>query len=521
MKRGKDNKVDLVAMVEIMAKQLRGKDELIEAMSIRISELEQTVNDRDLTIIKLNDQISTLTRSQFGTKSEKTHAKDGNGSCQSEVATMSQSFVSDREEPFKKKEKVGYRHPGKRNYDDIVPTKVTHIRPSAEEIKGARFVRKVVSYRFIYVPAHVEKEQIIRYVYSKDGRLIIPPLPYAPEEFEKRHLDASLAAGILTNKYHYHLPYERQLSMLNNGDIKIAKTTLHEYGKASIDALNGLYESIREKVLSDNRCHIDETVQHVVDKENHKCRKGYDWGFVSPKYKLMFFASNEGSRGMDVLDEHLKDFHGKYIQTDGYAAYKAVGERLGKTIIQVPCMAHIRRYFIESKKYHYSKAMEGLDLINPMFGMEDKIKAMHLPAVEVAALRRKMLRPLLDKFKLWLIKTKESKDFFDDDNLGKAVNYAMERIDKFNELMKNGQLNLTNNLAERSMRGHTLGRKNYLFCQNSESESRTCKIYSVIESCKLSGVDPYLYLNYIFRHEPKFGEKWEDLLPGNIKHKLI
>lgn len=95
-------------------------------------------------------------------------------------------------------------------------------------------------------------------------------LPYTPEEFEKRHLDASLAAGILTNKYHYHIPYERQLNMLNNGEIKLAKTTMFEYGKAGIDALDGLYEAIREKVLSDNRCHIDETVQHVVDKENHR-----------------------------------------------------------------------------------------------------------------------------------------------------------------------------------------------------------------------------------------------------------
>lgn len=521
MKTGIENKVDLLAMVEIMTKQLRSKDEVIEALMDHIRELEEAICSKDQAIASLTDQLSTLRRNHFGTKSEKTHSDlyaDSSNSILNESAK--EKGIGRGIDPDAKI-KVGYKHPKKRNYDNIEPTKVTHIRPSAEEVKGARFVKKLISYRFIYVPAHMEKEQIIRYVYTKDGHLIIPSLPYTPEEFEKRHLDASLAAGILTNKYHYHIPYERQLNMLNNGEIKLAKTTMFEYGKAGIDALDGLYEAIREKVLSDNRCHIDETVQHVVDKENHRCRNGYDWGFVSPKYRLMFFTSTDGSRGSDVLDEQLKDYKGKYIQTDGYGAYKSVGDRLGKEIIQIPCMAHIRRKFHDCLEYHKDKAREALDIINKMFGVEEEIKSKHLRGTEIATARRKWLKPLLDKFKIWLIKTKESNGFFNEDNIGKAVNYALERVDKFYELLKNGLLSLENNLAERTMRGHTLGRKNYLFCQNTESESRTCKIYSVIESCKLSSVDPYLYLDYIFRHEPKFGEKWEDLLPGNIKNKLV
>lgn len=135
------------------------------------------------------------------------------------------------------------------------------------------------------------------------------------------------------------------------------------------------------------------------------------------------------------------------------------------------------------------------------------------------AIRERVLSDYRCHIDIWLLE-KASDPKFIEDNLGKAINYALERIDKFYELMKNGLLKLENNLAERCMRGHTLGRKNYLFCQNAESESRTCKVYTIIESCKLSGIDPYRYLNYIFSKPPKLGETWENYLPCNLKWNL-
>lgn len=99
----------------------------------------------------------------------------------------------------------------------------------------------------------------------------------------------------------------------------------------------------------------------------------------------------------------------------------------------------------------------------------------------------------------------------------KAIMYAWERIDKFIPVIGNGLLEVSNNMAERAMRSYALGRKNFLFCQNEESANRTCTIYTIIESCKLCGVDPYKYLCKILSREPEIGESWSDMLPSNIK----
>lgn len=524
MKRDKNTEMDMVKMIESLLKQIEAKDDMINALLEHSKELEHTVSTLEQTISKLNDQMSTLQRSLYGTKSEKNKKgkdsdenNDGNNGDSSQNTSETHDSSSQQNETHRN----NYKSPRRRDYSDIKPTKTTHIRPDADEIEGARFVKTLVSYRFNYVPARIEKEEIVRYVYEKDGHLIIPQLPYAPETFEKRHLTASLAAGILTNKFQFHLPFERQMTMLSTGDLKLAKTTLHDYAVAGIDALDGLYETIREKVLSDYQCHIDETVQHVVDSKSGHCRNAYDWGFISPNFKVMFFTSAEGSRSKDVLDEQLKDFKGKYIQTDGYAAYKGVGERLGRDIEQIPCMAHVRRKFFDCLTYHKKKAKEALALIDRMFLLERLMRKKQMVKEEIASHRRKYLKTLLDRFKAWLAKQLSSSAFFKDNNIGKAVTYAWDRIDRFYLLLNNGSFELDNNFAERCMRGHTLGRKNYLFCQNAESEVRTCKIYSIIESCKLSGIDPYRYLNYVFSHKPDIGETWENLLPCNINPELI
>lgn len=91
-------------------------------------------------------------------------------------------------------------------------------------------------------------------------------------------------------------------------------------------------------------------------------------------------------------------------------------------------------------------------------------------------------------------KERNSKDFFAESNIGKAVTYTLERINGLYEVIKNGLLDVSNNMAERTMRGHAMGRNNYLFCQNEMSAERTCKIYSIIESCKLCKIDPYKYM---------------------------
>ena len=124
-----------------------------------------------------------------------------------------------------------------------------------------------------------------------------------------------------------------------------------------------------------------------INTDRHNSRKGYDWGFVSPTNRMMFFVRDNGSRGNKVLDNQMKDFTGTYIQTDGYVSYKRVGERLGKDIVQIPCLAHIKRKFHDSIKYNAKKARQALKIINEIFANERQYREQNLKPNQIEASR--------------------------------------------------------------------------------------------------------------------------------------
>lgn len=524
--KSKGEIANMQSVIDGLMRQLEGKDHMIQHLLDKVDELESTIKDLSNNIEKMTGVISTYERRLFGTSSEKSHKGKKKSNNDEELSEGGENNSDNNEDELEEEEdgegiaackKKSYTHPHKRDYSDIPAEEVIELYPSEDEMKGARFVKKTSSYRFLYIPGRLVKIQYDRYIYCKDGHLITPKLPYVPEDLEKRHTTPELIASLLVNKYLYHIPIERQMDMLNGGEIKVAKTTLHNWLTAGIDSIDAAYEAIREKVLSDNRLHIDETTMPVVDSENHCTRKGYDWGFISPTNRLMFFTRMNGSRGMEVLDKQLKDYKGLYIQHDGYGAYVNVGERLGKKIINIPCLAHMKRKFVDSLSCHRRKAEEALDIIDEIFHNEKAYKEQKLEPYLIEAKREIELRPLLDKLKSWVKRERYSKDFFAESNIGKAVTYTLERINGLYVVIKNGLLDVSNNMAERTMRGHAMGRNNYLFCQNEQSAERTCKIYSIIESCKLCRIDPYRYICEILSRKPEVGESWDNLLPSNIK----
>lgn len=511
--------------------QLQDKDEVIRALLSQIESLEKTASEQAETIRDLNQSVKNMSselgklrRMLFDTNSEKMHDDKGNDE---EMPGMGCSATESKTQHTADGKKRTYKRPVRRTYENIEADKVIELKPDSEDIKGAKLLKVSHSYRFYYIPGKICKVRIDRYIYHKDGHLITPPLPYSPESFERRHLDPSLAAWLLTAKFNYHLPYERILKMINRSSpIQIAKSTLFDWATAGIDALDGLYEALRRKVLSDWHLNIDETVQRLLDTSIHKCRNVYDWGLISKTHRLMYFKTyrhdgegdvRDGSRGQEALDEEIRDFGGTVIQSDGYRAYGHVGKRTAKVLENLFCMAHIRRKFYDALSYSSKYAKEALRIINSMYDDERVYKEKNLTPVQIARNRLSNLRPKLDELRKWLLVRLNAEDFLGDDYIGKAIRYAWERIDSFYLLMKHGELELDNNLAERTMRGHTIGRKNYLFCRNAEAVERTCKIYSIIESCKLCKIDPYKYLCEVLSREPKFGETWDDLLPCNIK----
>ena len=211
--------------------------------------------------------------------------------------------------------------------------------------------------------------------------------------------------------------------------------------------------------------------------------------------------------------EFLKGFSG-YMQADAYSGYNVIYRQC--TVTEVGCWAHARRYF-EAVSGESTKAQEALATIAGLYDVERKWKtAGTMTTEEIAEQRRTFSKPILDVFKKWLDQTLMSVS--QAGGLGRALKYTLNNLQALNWYIEDGRLNIDNNPAEQKMRNIAVGRKNYLFFGSHAGGTRAAIVYSLIETCKANGVDPFAYLSDIFgRIGEHPNQQLDELLPYNWK----
>ncbi len=500
-------------------RQIDGLTQLVSTLVDKIDSLEASINSYEHLVKELRDTIVLLNGKLYGAKSEKTYdnEKDTKNVPSSSKTLPDRKQDADTPEKSEKEKKPRkpYKRPERRAYDEI-EERVEVLEPDAEELKGAKFVRSEKSFRFYMIPARIVKVIYDRRIYSKDGRLIIPKLPYVPEEFHKRHADPSLMAGILTNKFCYHLPVHRQLKLFQNAGANIARSTLYDWCGAAIDALEGLYHTIREEVLKGDYLNVDETTVSVIDEDVHHAKKEYMWGLVDTRNRLAFYDYDHGSRGRAVIDNILHNYIGM-IQSDGYTAYRSLySDDKNEKVKRLSCLCHIRRKFKESENNDRKHSLEALGFIGKIYRLEKCFKRLMLLPEKIREYRIRFTVPVFHKFKQWLDKQLHNPKILDDSIIGKAISYAHKEFDALKYIFDNGEYRVDNNAAERALRGTKLGMNNFLFFGNHKNAKRGAIIYTIVESCKMNDVNVFDYLTEVFSREPKVGETWADLLPNKL-----
>lgn len=498
--------------------QIDGLKQLISSLVDKIDTLEADVDSYKSIIKELRDTNNLLNKKLYGSKSEKSHTdKDSDDNEQSTARTCHEEKEEKLSEPQLEdikqiKRSKPYKRPDRRKYDDI-EEKIEILEPDSKELEGAKFVRSEKTFRLYLIPSKIVKVIYDRRIYAKDGHLVIPPLPYVPEEFHKRHADPSLMAGILANKFYYHLPINRQVTMFNHAGANIARSTLYDWCGIAIDALEGLYQTIREEVLKGDYINIDETTVSVIDEDVHHVKKEYMWGLVDTQNKLTFFAYEDGSRSKTVINDILEGYIGT-IQTDGYSAYKSIGNANNNKIKRLSCLCHIRRKFCESKENDPKHSKEALTIINKIYRLEKCFRKLKLLPDKIKEYRIRFTIPLFQSFKQWLKENIVNPKILDETLIGKAVSYAYKEFEALTHLFDNGFFKPDNNAAERGLRPTKLGLNNYLFFGNHKNARRGAIIYTIVESCKLNRINVFDYLTEIFSKEPKDGETYEMFLPN-------
>jgi transposase len=319
----------------------------------------------------------------------------------------------------------------------------------------------------------------------------------APERLIKGGLPTeAMVASVLVAKYAWHLPLYRQAQMLLAQGLDIKRATLAFWVGYAAAELMPVYLRLRELILTSGKIAVDETVAPVLDPGRGRTKKGYfwaiarddrSWGGTDPPAVAYSYAPGRGAVHALKL---LENYRG-VVQCDGYAAYKTIADKpCGKAITLAFCWSHLRRKFFDiAKDGNAPIASEALVRIAAVYAIEKTIR--ERSADERRAVRQEKSKPLVLELKTWFaqqLARVSGKSLVAD-----AIRYAQHHWEGLTRFLDDGRIELDTNIVERSIRPIVLNRKNALFAGHDQGAENWACIASLIESCKLFGVDPQTY----------------------------
>lgn len=298
------------------------------------------------------------------------------------------------------------------------------------------------------------------------------------------------ATEVVIAKYCDHVPLARQVKQMARAGLRIDTQTLWDQLFALSRHLEPTYEALHDYVLSYPVIGADETTWRLMEKK--KSRKWWAWSVVRPDavcYRVL------PSRSADAAREVLKDYRG-CVMADGYGAYGALKRqcdngRDGPRFELANCWAHVRRKFIEAEE-HYPQAREGLEKIEKLYEIEARARERNGPGrlSYLAELRRKESCLIVGDIRKWML----SQGALPRSSLGKAIGYTLDLWPGLCRFLDNPAIPIDNNQTERGMRAVAVGRKNHYGSRSIRGTRVAGLFYSLIESAKLSGLEPAAYL---------------------------
>ena len=422
----------------------------------------------------------------------------------------------------------------RRNFPDHLPRRrIVHPMPSSCPCCGGTRLSKIgedVTETLDVVPRQWFVTEHVREKFSCRSCETItqPPAPF--HAIARGFAGPSLLAMILVEKYANHQPLNRQSEQYAREGIELSVSTMADHVGACTAVLMPLYELIKAHVFAAERIHGDDTTVPVFAKV--KCRTGRLWTYVRDDQPFggaaapaaVFFYSPD--RGGEHPERHLAGYAG-ILQADAYAGFNTVykPERKPGPITEAACWAHARRKFFEladiaSKARSKTSAVispiafEAVQKIDAVFMLEREINGLS-PAERLAA-RHRDIAPLVNDFIAWLKRERAKLSRHND--VAKAMDYMLRRIDAFTRFLDDGRICLSNNAAERALRGIALGRKSWLFAGSDRGGERTAIMFTLIQTCKLNDIDPQAWFaDMLARIADHNIHSLDRLLPWNWK----
>jgi transposase len=364
-----------------------------------------------------------------------------------------------------------------------------------------RRIGEEVSEQLDYEPGRFLRRRLVRPKYvrkaDRDAAPIIAPLP---ERLQDRSLPApGLLAHVLVGKYCDHLPlYRQERIYATRHGVNLPRQTLARWVELAAEWLRPVYQQIKTGVLSGGYVQVDETPVDYLDSGRGRTGQGYLWSCARPGGDVVF--QWETSRATECLGNLLSaDFTGT-LQCDGYTAYPAFARQNAKPIKLAGCWAHVRRKFHEAREQSPRLAGWFLRQIQHLYQVEAGLRENKAGPRLRDTIRAGGSRMIVERFRRALHRVQPR--LLPQSLLGQAVAYALGQWPGLTVYLDEGRVEIDNNLVENSIRPTAIGKKNWLFVGEAGAGERGAILYTVIESCRLRGLDPYADLKDVLTRLP-------------------
>ncbi|MEE3939254.1 IS66 family transposase [Pseudomonas viridiflava] len=490
--------------------------------------LEQMLFEREKSkgrIVHLEEENALLRQRLFGRKSEQTADP---ATPQLALFNEVESVVEVIDENAEEEVVAPAKRRGKRKPlpADLPRIEVIHELPEHELtcVCGCRkhAIGEEVSEQLEIVPMQIRVIKHVRKIYGCRECEAAPVTADKPAQLiEKSMASPSVLAMLLTTKYVDGLPLHRFEKVLGRHGIYISRQTLARWVIQCGDHFQPLLNLMRDSLLASRVIHCDETRVQVL-KEPDREPSSQSWMWVQtggPPNQPVILFDYSTSRAQEVPTRLLEGYRG-YVMTDDYAGYNALGAQAG--VERLGCWAHARRKFVEAQKVQpkgkTGRADIALNLINKLYGIERDLKASS--DADRKNGRHEHSLPILTQLKSWIEKTQPQVTA--QNALGKAISYLASNWSKLERYVEEGYLPMDNNAAERAIRPFVIGRKNWLFSDTPKGATASAQLYSLVETAKANGQEPYAWLRHALERLPTATsvEDYEALLPWNCEPRL-
>ena len=366
-----------------------------------------------------------------------------------------------------------------------------------------RCIGQEISEQLDYEPGRFLRRRVVRRKYvHKTNPDFAPIIAALPERLLDRSLPApGLLAHIVVGKYCDHLPLYRQEQIYRQRHgVHLPRQSLTRWVELASDWLKPIYEQIRTGVMGGGYVQVDETPVDYLEPGNGKTRQGYLWTCSRPDGDV--FYRWETSRAAVCLDNLIPvDFNGT-VQCDGYSAYRAFANTRSGAIELAGCWAHVRRKFHEALEQSPKTAGWVMRQIQHLYRVEARLREQRAGPKLREAVRAHESRPIVKQLERAFIRLKSSGRFLPQSLLGIAMDYALGQWQTLDVYLTDGRVEIDNNLVENAIRPTAIGKKNWLFMGDADAGERGAIIYTVIETCRRRGIDPYAYLKDVLTRLP-------------------